>query len=328
LDLSVIIVNYKSPELILECLKSVYAETKEISFEIIIVDNDSQDSSRQQIEEKYPDVQWIQMAYNSGFSRANNTGMKRAAGKYVLLLNSDTIILDGTLDKVIEQMSSETDVAAASVQLLNADNSFQNAGNYFVIGGLNILLTLPVLNSVFRQAGTVMKVKKPSIQSSDKTNYVDWISGAFMLVKKDAMDKAGMLDEDFFLFSEEIEWCSRLRKVGKIAVYINLRVIHLEGGTTKKLQVQKTHNYFEYWTPKGKQLLLSHLLRIRKQYSVVWFLINYVFFVLEIPVLFIAGLFSGKYSLRRAKIYAVNVFSLLAFFPKIIFRKPFFYKVM
>lgn len=328
MDLSVIIVNYKSPELILDCLKSVYAETKVISFEIIIVDNNSQDNSRQQIQEKYPDVQWIQMAYNSGFSRANNAGMERAAGQYVLLLNSDTIILDGALDKIIGQMSSETDIAAASVQLLNADNSFQNAGNYFVRGGLNILLTLPILNSVFRQAGTIMKVKKPSIQSSDKTNYVDWISGAFMLVKKDAIDKAGMMDEDFFLFSEEIEWCSRLRKAGKVAVYTNLKVIHLEGGTTKKLQVQNTHNYFEYWTPKGKQLLLSHLLRMRKQYSVVWLFINYAFFVLEIPVLFMAGLFSGKYLLGWAKMYAANVFSLLPFFPKIIFRKPFFYKVM
>ncbi len=328
MTISIVIVNYKSPELILECLKSVYAQTKAISFEIIVVDNDSQDDSRQQILEKFPDIQWIQLSYNSGFSRANNAGIRQAKGEYVLLLNSDTIILEGALDKVTEQLSAASDVVAASVQLLNADYSFQNAGNYFVKGGLNILLTLPVMNRVFRQLGVMLKVKKPSILSSDNTNYVDWISGAFMLVRKDVIKKAGMLDEDFFLFSEEIEWCSRLRKAGKIAVYTNLKVIHLEGGTTKKLQSQNVRHYFEYWTPKGRQLMLSHLLRIRKQYSVVWMLINYKFFLLEIPVLFIAGMFAGNYSLGWAKEYAVNVVSLFSYFPKIIFRKPFFYKVM
>lgn len=328
MEVSVVIVNYKSPELIQECLKSVYAETKLIFFEVIVVDNDSQDGSRQQITEKFPDIQWIQMDYNSGFSRANNAGIKQAKGKYILLLNSDTILLEGALDKIVEQIASEPDVVAASLQLLNADYTFQNAGNYFVKGGLNILLTLPLINTIVRKTGALLSMKKPSIQSSDKTNYVDWISGAFMLVKRDTIDKAGLLDEDFFLFSEEIEWCSRLRKSGKIAVYTNLKVVHLEGGTTKKLQQQKTHHYFEYWTPKGKQLMLSHLLRIRKQYSVVWFLINYSFFLLEIPVLLAAGGVSRNYSLSWAKKYAINVISISRYFPKIIFQRPFFYKVM
>ncbi|MBP6661019.1 MAG: glycosyltransferase, partial [Chitinophagales bacterium] len=94
MDLSIVIVNYKSPQLILSCLKTIYNETKIISFEIIIVDNDSNDDSRQIIQQHYPNVQWIQMDYNSGFARANNAGIRNAKGEFLLLLNSDTLILE------------------------------------------------------------------------------------------------------------------------------------------------------------------------------------------------------------------------------------------
>ena len=99
-NVSVIIVNYKTPELILDCLYTIYEQTKVVSFEVIIVDNDSQDNSQFVIQNQYPDVQWIQMNYNSGFARANNAGIKAAAGEYVLLLNSDTLILENALDKI------------------------------------------------------------------------------------------------------------------------------------------------------------------------------------------------------------------------------------
>ena len=205
-NVSVIIVNYKTPELILDCLYTIYEQTKVVSFEVIIVDNDSQDNSQFIIQNQYPDVQWIQMNYNAGFARANNAGIKAAAGEYVLFLNSDTLMLENALDKIVSYVSQDNSVAAASVQLLYADYSPQNAGNYFVYGGVNVLLTLPVLNYVVKGIGKLLKLRKPSIKASDVINNVDWISGAFMLVRKSVLDKTGMLDEDFFLFSEEIEW--------------------------------------------------------------------------------------------------------------------------
>lgn len=329
MDISIIIINYKSPELVLDCLSSVYAQTPKTSFEVIVVDNNSEDNSKEQIINRFPDVTWLQMDYNSGFARANNAGIKVSKGEHILLLNSDTIILDGAIDKVVSLISKDKDAVAASVQLLNADLSNQNAGNYFVIGGLNILLTLPELNKIVRYFGRLFRFRKPGIESSEKSvNNVDWISGAFMLVKKEAILKAGYLDEDFFLFSEEIEWCSRLKKTGDIKVYTAAKVIHLEGGTTKKLEQLTSKNYYEYWTPKGRQLMLSHLLRIRKQYSVFWMLMNYLIYITEIPILLIASLFSGAYSYYDVTGYMRNVFTMLGYIYPIIRKKPDFYKVM
>lgn len=329
MDVSIIIVNYKSPELILDCLNSLFLETKHITFEIIIVDNHSEDNSKQQILAKYPDVVWLQMSYNAGFARANNSGIKIAKGKYCLLLNSDTLILDNAITELVKRLEQYTEIAAASVQLLNSDNTFQNAGNFFVKGGLNILLTLPVLNIIAKKIGTLLKIKKPSLQTSeDKINDVDWISGAFMFVRKSVLEKTGLMDEDFFLFSEEIEWCSRLKKAGKIVVYTDVKTIHLEGGTTKMLEKKEVSSYYEYWTTKGLQLMLSTLLRIRKQYNIAWMLLILFFFIIEIPVLFIAALFSEQYTLQQVKKYILNVISLLKYIPKIISNNPYFYKIM
>ncbi|HOY42616.1 MAG TPA: glycosyltransferase family 2 protein [Chitinophagales bacterium] len=328
MDLSVIIVNYKSPQLILSCLETIYNETKIISFEIIIVDNDSKDDSRQIIQQHYPNVQWIQMDYNSGFARANNAGIRNAKGEFLLLLNSDTLILENALDKIVSDVRQDNSVAAASVQLLYADYSPQNAGNYFVYGGVNVLLTLPVLNYVVKGIGKILKLRKPSIKASDAVNNVDWISGAFMLVRKSVLNKAGMMDEDFFLFSEEIEWCSRLKNTGRIAVYTDLKVIHLEGGTTKNTTEGNEQNYYEYWTVKGRQLMVSNLLRIRKQYSIMPMFLVYIFYVIELPILFFAAILSAKYNFKQVVNYFHNILLVTKFIPKIISNKPYFYKVM
>jgi hypothetical protein len=327
-NVSVIIVNYKTPELILDCLNTIYGQTKVVSFEVIIVDNDSQDNSQFIIQNKYPNVQWIQMNYNAGFARANNAGIKAAAGEYVLLLNSDTLMLENALDKIISYVRQDNSVAAASVQLLYADYTAQNAGNYFVYGGLNVLLTLPVLNYVVKGIGKLLKLRKPSIKASDVINNVDWVSGAFMLVRKSVLDKTGVMDEDFFLFSEEIEWCSRLKNAGKIVVYTDLKVIHLEGGTTKNTSGGNEQNYYEYWTVKGRQLMLSNLLRIRKQYSIMSMFLVYIFYVIEIPVLLFGAIFSAKYNFKQVVNYFHNILRVTMFIPKIISNKPYFYKVM
>jgi hypothetical protein len=268
------------------------------------------------------------MPYNAGFARANNAGIKIANGEYVLLLNSDTIILENSLDMMYAFMQQNLQASAGSVQLLNADLSPQSAGNFFVKGGLNILLTLPILNVIAKNIGQLLKIKKPSIIQSEAINNVDWISGAFMFVRKSVIENAGYMDEDFFLFSEEIEWCSRLKKHGDILVNTNLNVIHLEGGTTKKLTTKEVKSYYEYWTPKGHQLMVSHLLRIRKQYNVFWMFINYLIFCKEITILFFAAIFSSKYTFKMVFQYAKYVLKTLTYIPKIISNKSFFYKVM
>ncbi|HQO90640.1 MAG TPA: glycosyltransferase family 2 protein, partial [Chitinophagales bacterium] len=110
--------------------------------------------------------------------------------------------------------------------------------------------------------------------------------------------------------------------------YPNVSVIHLEGGTTNKMHNSIPKSYYEYWTPKGFQLMVSNLLRIRKQYGVLWMMMIYIFYLIEIPVLFLAFLFSGKYTFLFLKDYIANVLSLSSLMPKIILNKPGFYKVI
>ncbi|MCW3111979.1 MAG: glycosyltransferase family 2 protein [Segetibacter sp.] len=333
--LSIIIINYKSAQHVLNCIESIYRETNKYSFEIIVVDNDSQDNSATQIHSKYPDVIWIQTGYNAGFARANNEGLRKAKGSFLLLLNADTIILDGALDKTISLFNEIPAAAGCGVQLLNPDGTHQISGAHFVQGGLNFLLPLPYLGRFVRYLGYKLKTRVPSIQTvSDKVE-VDWIVGAFIMIRKETLQKAGLLDEDFFMYAEEIEWCSRLRKVGKLYLFEEPKVIHLGGGTSSDYYAtEENENGKNLWNKKARQIIVSQMLRIRKQFGVFWFLVICVFFIIEIPI-FIIGLLvekvfkkgKSRFSWQNVSGYLSNIRCLLKYFFKIIQNKPFFYKV-
>ena len=204
INYSIIIINYKTPGLVTDCLETVFESSRLPNFEIIVVDNFSQDDSESSITTKFPQVQWIQMGYNSGFSRANNAGIRIAKGKIILLLNSDTISENNAIEKCVERFSN-ADYIACGLQLLNPDRSPQISGNYFINGGLNQLMALPYVGRFIRWLGYTFKVKKTNVPEAKGTVEVDWINGAFLMVKREAIEKAGMMDEDFFLYFEEIE---------------------------------------------------------------------------------------------------------------------------
>ena len=335
MDLSVIIINYKSAYHVLNCIESVYGQTKTHSFEIIVVDNQSGDDSEQQILSKYPEVIWIQTGYNAGFARANNAGIRRAAGRYILLLNADTIVLDGALDKTIDLFQQIPDAAGCGVQLLNPDGSHQISGAHFVKGGLNFLLPLPYLGRLVRYLGYRLKTRVPSVQKVSDVVEVDWIVGAFLMVRKEVLSQAGLLDEDFFMYAEEIEWCSRLRKAGKLYLFEEPKVIHLGGGTSGDYYAtDENENGKNLWNKKGRQVMISQMLRIRKQYGIIWFLIIGAFFIIEIPI-FILGVLiekimkqgKSRFSWENVSGYINNIICLLRYFFRIVKNKPFFYKV-
>ena len=334
MDLSIIIVNYKSSGLVLDCIKSVYQQTRQISFEIILVDNDSNDDCRELVLSEFPQVKWLQTGYNAGFARANNAGIKIAKGEFVLLLNSDTIILDGALDKTIALFKQDNAVGCG-VQLLNTDGSDQISGAHFVKGGLNFLLPLPYLGRFIRYIGYKLNTRVPSITAVTNRVEVDWIVGAFLMARKTAIEKAGLLDEDFFMYAEEIEWCSRLRKQGKMVLYSEPKVIHIGGGTSGNFyDTKESENSKNLWNKKGRQIIISMLLRTRKQYGVGWFLILLGLFLLDIPVfaigLFIEKIIKGsraKYTWKNLADYCRNMFVLLKYSGKMIANKPFFYKL-
>lgn len=334
LQLSIIIVNYKSSSLIADSIKSAMQYNSYKNFEWIVVDNQSNDDSEQRICSQFPFVKWVQMGYNAGYARANNEGIRKSTGDVVLLLNPDTIILDDAIQKCYERFM-QSPYAACSVQLLNADGTPQITGNYFMRGGLNHLLPLPYLGALLRRIAFAFKVKKTNVAAATSEEKVDWINGAFLMVKKTAIEKARLLDEDFFLYSEEIEWCSRLRKTGELCVYGDLKTIHLLGESINSATQTSDKTYFNLYDKKGLQLMVSNHLRICKQFGVWWFLFHLIVHTAEIPIFFICLFCDNLFHLRnpfknfsKAIGFAYNVLKLWTLTPKIISNKPYFYKML
>ena len=334
MDLSIIIINYKSAHHILTCIESIYKETHKHSFEIIVVDNDSGDDSEDKIRNSYPAIKWFQSGYNAGFARANNIGIRAASGEDILILNGDTIILESALDKTIDHFKKKKDAVACGVQLLNPDENHQISGAYFKKGGLNLLLPLPYLGRLVRYLGQKLKTKIPSVKSVSSEQEVDWIVGAFIMVKKSVLEKSGLFDEDFFMYAEEIEWCSRLRKQGKLYLFQEPKVIHIGGGTSDNYYDTDNDNSNNLWSKKARQIIISRLLQIRKQFGIFYYVIIVCFFIIEIPIFAIGLLLEKIFSRRTAKYtwenvsgFITNTGYILKYFLKILVNKPFFYKV-
>jgi GT2 family glycosyltransferase len=329
--LSIIIVNYKSLKLISGCLESIYKYDQPENFDIIVVDNSGDDP--QSLLERFPLVRWMPMNYNSGFARANNRGIESSAGDVVLLLNPDVLVEDDAISKCHQQFKASSFVACG-VQLLNPDKTPQISGSYFKQGGINHFLPLPVIGRFLKWIGIVMKVEKPSIVQAEGIMEVDWINGAFLMVKKEFIKKAGPLDEDFFLYSEEIEWCSRLRKQGTLGIYGDLNVIHLQGEAANEAFDSEGKGYHNLFDKKGRQIMLSNFVRIRKQFGVGWFAIHMLVYLLEVPFFFLRILsqilipYKTKFTFADFKGYCSNLIYLLGNASKIISNKPHFYKAL
>jgi len=332
--LSIIIINFKSAGLILDCLASIKEQTTKIAYEIIIVDNSSDSSGRQKIMERHADIRWLDMGYNGGFARGNNKGILAAKGDCVLLLNPDTIILERTLDHVYP-LFMESGAAACGVQLLNEDRTPQIAGNFAMKGGLNYLLPLPFMGAFLKWLGSRLNVDRPNIGEATGIQEVDWINGAFLMVRSAVLPDAGLLDEDFFLYAEEAEWCSRLKKQGKMLIYGNYHILHLQGETANEAFASKGKGYYNLYDKKGRQLIISNFLRIRKQFGVGWFLIDTLLYTLDIPVfavgLFLSNIFHGRRPFKGFKSvggFIKNVGVLWRYAPLIIRGRPHFYKIL
>lgn len=334
-SLSIILVNYKAPQLLFDCLRTIYAHPSSAAMEIIVVDNFSEDETEELLRKNYPAVKWIQMGYNSGFARANNAGIRASTCDTVLLLNSDTLNENDAIAECYQRFIASQYIAAG-VQLLNTDRTPQITGNYFMKGGLNHLMALPYTGRVIRALGLLLKVKKTNVPAATGIVEVDWINGAFLMVKKTAIEKAGLLDEDFFLYSEEIEWCSRLRKAGKLCVYGDLHVVHLLGATASKAFRSESKGYTNLSDRKGFQLMLSGFVRIRKQFGVGWFLFHLLAHLFTIPIYFLLTILRtlvffipgiGK-EWKDLWGFTKNAIGTARFLFPIIINQPFFYKVL
>ena len=164
---------------------------------------------------------------------------------------------------------------------------------------------------------------------------VDWISGSFLMVKKEAIEKAGMMDDDFFLYGEEVEWCSRLKKAGRLCLFGDMQIIHLEGVSINKSQGIQDRGYYNLYDKKGLQLMVSNHLRVRKQYGAGWFLfllLNYTwgvfFFWLCSTLYHLFTLSNPAREWKKVGQMGTNVLRVWALSPGILANKPHFYKMM
>lgn len=243
IDVSVIIVNYNVRYFIEQCLSSVLKSKSGLNVEIIVVDNNSVDNSVNAIKAKFPQVKLIANKVNVGFAKANNQAIKIAKGKYFLLLNPDTLVEEDTLKKSFDFMENDDKVGALGVKLIDGEGKFLPESKRSLPTLLSSLYRFSGLSKVFPKSKIFNKYNLGFLEENE-TNEVDVLCGAFMFIRADILPEVGYLDEDFFMYGEDIDYSYRIQKAGyKIIYFPKTTIIHFKGESTKKSSL-KYHNIF------------------------------------------------------------------------------------
>jgi len=238
IDLSIIIVNWNTKDLLIQCLGSIDQMVQGVEREIFVVDNGSMDGSGQAVRERFSKVTLIQNQMNLGFAKAMNQGLRLSKGKYLLLLNPDIQVKEGAIKRLISFMDTHSDAGVVGGQLLNSDGSKQNS-----IANFPSLATELLNKSLLRRLF-------PKAFPGKERNYpepieVDSVIGACMMVRREAMEQVGLLDEDYFLFLEETDWCYQMRKAGwKIYHIPQAEIYHFQGKSAEKEKKKARIEYF------------------------------------------------------------------------------------
>ncbi len=296
--------------------------------EIIIVNNDIMLVENPFTHLKLP-IRWVNVNYNAGFGRANNLGAKMASGDILLFLNPDIIFLQSMLNFFKAQFSQAPNLVACSPQLLQEDKSPQVTGFYNLPFGFNIVRQIPYIGALFGALNRLTGAVKANEINVQLQSEFDWITGACLFVRSTSFNAVNGFDEDFFLYAEETELCSRLKKLGKLIVFGNINILHLEGGTFATKDVV---NDFMAGT-RGKQIMLSSFVRLKKEFSLFNSLVLYLIYLITLPlVLLVASLhtllsFKLRY-LKNALSYGSNVLNTLRYIPKLINGKKYLYKTI
>lgn len=230
-DLSIIIVNWNTCELLTQCLQSVYASTDDLGFEVLVVDNASTDGSQEMVRRQYPEVDLIVNAENVGFVKANNQAIAHHQGRYVLLLNSDTQVLPNSLGKAVQFMDEHPSAGIVGLRLLNPNGTFQASytpfptlwREFLILSGLGRWLIRPTFPS-----------RGPEIEKGPQ-EINGYVEGAFLMVRREAVNQIGGLDERIFMYAEEVDWCYRFQQAGWEVWYLpHAPIIHYGGQSSKK----------------------------------------------------------------------------------------------
>jgi len=239
MDVSVIIVNWNTRDILRDCLQSIFEETRDITYEVIVIDNASSDGSVEMVAAEFPQVQLIANRANRGFASANNQGLAVAGGRYVLLLNSDTVVLANAIAKAARFADSHPDAAAVGCRVLNPDRTLQRTCFMFP-SILNIVLSITYLYKMF-PGSEFFGREKMSAWQRDDVREVEVVTGCFMLVRKEAIQQAGLMDEGYFMYAEEADWCWRFKRAGWRNLFTpEAQIIHLGGQSSKQVASKMT----------------------------------------------------------------------------------------
>lgn len=237
IDLSVVIVNYNTRDLLLQCVASVYddlmRDSASVAAEVLVVDNASSDGSVVALRELFPQAALIESGRNAGYGAGANIGLLAAAGRYILLLNSDTVVLTGTLRELVGFMEQHPDTGVLGPRLLNADGSVQRSAFRFPAlaqVGLDLFPILPRLTDT-RLNGRYAE----DVAANEQQFEPDFVLGAAMCVRREVVAQTGGFDEGFFMYAEEVDWQRRIRVAGwQIYSLPAARIIHHAGQSTKQ----------------------------------------------------------------------------------------------
>ncbi|KWX77371.1 MULTISPECIES: glycosyltransferase family 2 protein [Paenibacillus sonchi group] len=244
----------------MDCLRSVYDSETNFVYEIILIDNNSRDDSVERISREFPGVMLIANSENVGYARANNQGMEVASGRYVLLLNSDTVVRKDTLQTMISFMDSRPDIGASGCKVILPDGSLDkackrgfptpSASFYYAFGFSKLFPDRPRFNGY--QLGYL---------DPDQDYPVDCLVGAFMLLRRETIEQVGGLDEDFFMYGEDLDWCFRIKEAGwGIYYYPQTSIIHLKGGSARRRPFKIVYEFH-------RAMILFHRKHYSKRYN-------------------------------------------------------------
>ncbi|GIO41952.1 glycosyltransferase family 2 protein [Paenibacillus apis] len=262
MDLSIIIVSYNTRDLTIDCLKSVFDSDTEYTYEVIVVDNASKDDSVPVIKEQFPQVRLIENHTNTGFAKANNQAMEIAKGRYVLLLNSDTIVQPDTLQTMLAYMEEHPTVGASGCKVILPDGSLDkacrrgfptpSASFYYAFGFSKLFPENPRFNQYHL-----------SYLDPNETYPVDCLVGAFMLLRQETIRQVGVLDETFFMYGEDVDWCYRIKQAGwEIHYHPATYIVHYKGASSRRKPMKIIYEFH-------RAMWVFHRKHFKQRYS--WF---------------------------------------------------------
>lgn len=274
MELSVIIVSYNVRQYLKNCLLTVKKASAEIHCEIFVIDNRSSDGSQEMLRKEFPELNLIFNDTNRGFSAANNQGIIAAKGKFVLLLNPDTTISDDCFIKCLKFMNDHPEAGAIGAKMINEEGLFLPESKRALPSPATSFFKITGLAGVFPRSSVFNRYYMPQV-GTDETAPIEVIPGAFMFIRREALEKAGILDEDYFMYGEDIELSYRLLKTGYLNFYYPaVSIVHFKGKSTDR----KSYSDISYFY-KAMRIFAGK--RQKEKFSIFYFFIIPATYLIE-----------------------------------------------